>query len=266
MLSIYDHALAGTLTADGLTGHEEINSVDPETKLTPLGAAVWHGDIDQINLLLEKGAGPNGADGARPPLWVAASKPIKNAGRIIEILLEHGADPSLPSAIDDNSTPLLGAVKSYKPPAVISALVDAGASPTAGNNRGEIAEQVATKRKDRARLQAMLPRSQRASKRLPVLLMLSGLVLLIVAWANRNAMVAMAAIGLTGAGLVAADAVKKRFRMSGVFDSMIPTSLQDPRPVEQFKTGMRDCIETNLNRFFPPGKQFLKKVVEKAVE
>ena len=43
--------------------------------------------------------------------------------------------------------------------------------------------------------------------------------------------------------------------------------LQDRRPVEQFKTDMRDYInKTKLSRFFPPGNRFLEKVVEKAVE
>jgi hypothetical protein len=50
-------------------------------------------------------------------------------------------------------------------------------------------------------------------------------------------------------------------------ESSVKQSLQDPRPVEQFKKDMRDYIdETNLSRFFPPGNQFLEQVVEKAVE
>jgi len=89
----------------------------------------------------------------------------------------------------------------------------------AANNKGETPEQVATKRNDRAILQAMLPRSQRTGERLPVLLMLSGLMLFIVAWANNNVIVATAAAGSAAAAL----AIKKRFHMSGIFDSMIPT-------------------------------------------
>lgn len=100
---------------------------------------------------------------------------------------------------------------------MISALVDAGASPTAANRKGETAEGVATKRKDRARVRALLPRAQRASKRLPVILMLTGFVLLVVAWANKNVKVAVA-----GGAFVAAAAIEKRFKLSGVFDSRIP--------------------------------------------
>lgn len=37
--------------------------------------------------------------------------------------------------------------------------------------------------------------------------------------------------------------------------------------MEQFKKDIHDYInETNLSRFFPVGNQFLKKVVEKAME
>ncbi|KAI0449238.1 hypothetical protein F5B21DRAFT_494993 [Xylaria acuta] len=266
MENIYNRTLAGTLTADDLKDDNVINYVHPKSKLTLLGASVWNGHINQVNLLLEKGANPNKADESRPPLWVAASKTRKNAGRIIEILLNNQADPTLPSAIDGNSTPLLGAVKTYKSPAIISALVDAGALPTTADGKNETPKQVATDRKDRDRLRAMLPRSERTGKRLPALLMLSGLLLFIIAWANKNVIAATAATAITGGALVDANAIKNRFNMSGRFDSDTLIS-SDSRSMEEFKKDVRKYIDqTKLDRFFPPGNQFLQKVLHKAVE
>jgi hypothetical protein len=220
MENVYNKALAGTLTAHDLKDDKVLNYVNPTTNLTLLGAAVWYGHIDQVKLLLKNGADPNG-EGSRPPLWVAASKTGKNAGRIIQILLNNKADPNLPSKIDSNSTPLLRAVKTYKPPAIISALVDAGASPTIADDNADTPEKLATTRKDRDRLRAMLPRNERTGKRLPALLMLSGFLLFTVAWANTNVVVATTATAVAGGGLIAANAVKKRFGMSGRFDSNI---------------------------------------------
>jgi len=220
MEDIYKRACDGTLTADDLKDGKVLNYVNPKTNLTLLGAAVWNGHIDQVKLLLKKGADSN-RDGSRPPLWVAASKTKKNAGRIIQILLNNKADPNLPSPIDGNSTPLLGAVKAFKPPAIISALVDAGALPTIADAKNDTPQKVAEDRKDRDRLQAMLPRHKRTSKRLPALLMLSGLILFTVAWANKNVIVATTATVVAGGGLIAANAIKKRFDMSGRFGSNI---------------------------------------------
>ncbi|KAI1183151.1 hypothetical protein F5B17DRAFT_152456 [Nemania serpens] len=188
MEEVYKDAFNGTLKAESLKGKSWRNYIHPKTKLTLLGAAVWNGHIDQVNLLLGEGVDPNETDASRRPLWVAASRTKANAGRIIEVLLAHKADPKLPSIIDNNSTPLLGAVKTYKSPAIIRTLVDAGASPEAANGRGETPKQVATNRKDRAQLRALLPRSQRTSVRLLVLRLLTAFILFVVAWAKKNLM------------------------------------------------------------------------------
>ncbi|KAI1118532.1 hypothetical protein F5Y14DRAFT_217781 [Nemania sp. NC0429] len=262
MEDIYQSALAGTLTADRLKGDQWRSYIHHQSKLTLLSAAVWKGHKDLVKLLLEKGADPNKEGELRPPLWVAASKTKTNAGHIIDILLNHKADPTLPSVIDDGSTPLLVAVKTYKSPAIISKLVDAGASPEAANGKGETPRQVATNRKDRAQLQALLPRSQRTSDRLPVLAMLTGLILFVVAWANNNIMAATIVAGAAG---VATAALKNRFNISGLLDHSVLIS-PDQRTAKQFREDMRDYIDkTNLGRFFPPGSDFLEKVVTKAV-
>lgn len=283
--SIYSRAFDGTLTAAELDGNSDLNYIHPKSKLTPLGAAVWRGHVKQVKLLLEKGADPNGTIDTRPPLWVAASRTKVNAGYIVQILLSCGADVSRKSEIDEGSTPLLGAVKTWKPAALISTLVDAGGSPEEKNNKDESPNSVATTRKDRDRLQAMVPRSERHKSRLPTLLVLSGLMLGIVAWANEHKTAAAVTTALAGVGL-AANAIKKRFQWSGWSDSpLFPKVLHvgsdssecklivanqhlfESKSVDQFKQDMRNYIEeSHLNRFFPPDDDFLERVAERAVQ
>lgn len=236
MSTIYERAEKGSLTANDLDSRphavEELATVNPTTFLTPLGVAVWFGHEKQVKLLLEHGANPNGENGARPPLWVAAAKTKHNAGRIIQILLDHKADPSKRSEIDQNSTPLLAAVKNDRAPAIISVLVDAGASTKDENAKGETALAVAERKKDRDVLQAMHPRSDRHGDRFTALFALSGLVLGVVAWTNRftkwRAIAAAAAAAATTGCAIASGAeaiasavgvIKKRFDMSGWFES-----------------------------------------------
>lgn len=217
---VYDNARSGTLTAADLAGREtEINSVNPTDNLTPLGVAVWYGRVDSVKLLLRNGAKPDGEAGTRPPLWVASSKTKSNAGRMVQILLSKGANPRLRSVKDKNSTPLLAAVKTGKPPALISALVDAGASPLDANDSGQTAQNVAENTNDHARLQALLPLKDRIKTRIAVLLQLTGLMLFVVAWANNNVKIATGA----GGALVAAFAIQKRFSFKGFFDTLIPS-------------------------------------------
>ncbi|KAF4539228.1 uncharacterized protein LTHEOB_10392 [Lasiodiplodia theobromae] len=292
MSTIYERAEEGSLTANDLKephAVEELATVNPTTLLTPLGVAVWFGHEKQVKLLLEKGANPNGENGARPPLWVAAAKTKHNAGRIIQILLAHKADPSKPSELDQNSTPLLAAVKNDRAPAIISTLVDAGASPEKQNEKGESALAVAEKKKDRDILQAMHPRNDRHGDRFTALFALSGLVLGVVAWSNKfskwtAAAKAATAVATAGCFIASgAQAIKKRFNMSGWFESRwfpeactsfpfieleltVLQRYQEPKPVEEFEQHMSEFIENSkLDRFFPPGDTFLKKVVERAV-
>lgn len=244
MPTIYELAEKGSLTANHLDGPhavEELATVNPTTFLTPLGVAVWFGHEKQVKLLLEKGANPNGENGARPPLWVAAAKTKHNAGRIIQILLDHKADPSKPSEIDQNSTPLLAAVKNDRAPAIISALVDAGASPKDQNVKGESALTIAETHKARALLQAMRPQEDRHGDRFTALFALSGLVLGVVAWSNKFSKwtaAAKAATAVATAGcLIAsgAQAIKKRFNMSGWFESRWFPEVCTPFPLTELE-------------------------------
>lgn len=193
--------------------------MNADTGLTPLGEAVWRGDVAQVKQMLKARVDPNG--GSRPPLWVAVSRPIKNAGRIIDLLLEYGADPNKVSTFDSNTSPLLGAVKLSQPPAIISALIDRGANPTMPDDAGNTARGEAERKRDMATLKALQPRDKRVAKRPRAVPVITGLLLFVVAWSNKNVKVRVTA-GVTGAALLAREAIYKRFNMSGLFDRAIP--------------------------------------------
>jgi ankyrin repeat protein len=221
MANIHERAWGGTLSEADLTNvGQGINEVDPDRELTPLAAAVWNGHVSVAQLLLRHNADVNQPSGTRSPLWIAASRTERNAGRIIQILLRNGADPTTPSENDYNSTPLLNAVAESRDVEVISMLVDAGASPTATDADKQSAQILAEKRKDRAVLNALLPRSQRNTNRAEAVYLMVSLLLFIVAWANRNVMVTIG--GTIGGTVVAAAAIQRRYAMSGVFGPMIP--------------------------------------------
>lgn len=207
-----------------------LSNMNTATGLTPLGEAVWYGKVDKIKQLLKEHVDVNG--GSRPPLWVAASRPINHAGRIIDMLLEAGADPNKASTIDSNSTPLLGAVKLSQPPDIIRALVDHGADPTIADENGDTARGVADKKKDLETLKALQPRNDRALNRPKAVLVLTGLLLFVVAWANKNIKATTAAI--VAGTFIAREAIKKRFNMSGIFDKIIPEVCHCPTFTSRF--------------------------------
>lgn len=171
MGTVYNLSASGDLTEEALqrAAASELNSLHAESKLTPLGAAVWHGRVECAKLLLKYNADPNGGRAGRPPLWVATLKtPAPQAEALIQILLEHNASAALASQVagDKATTPLWNAVQTRKSPDVISRLVDAGAVPNAtvpAENKS--AWQLARAANDEARLSAMRPRAERTSDR-----------------------------------------------------------------------------------------------------
>ncbi|TQW02492.1 ankyrin repeat protein [Cordyceps javanica] len=284
---IYELSERGDLTEDVLQGVpvSEINKLHAESKLTPLGIALWKGHAECAKLLLKYKADPDGGRTGRPPLWVATLKaPTSEAEGLIQLLLDHNADASLASqvsATDKGSTPLWNAVKTRKSPEVISRLVDAGANPlhiVAEDNKS--AYHLAKSFNDQARLSAMRARAGRTTDKVAQTSLVVSLVGAIVWWANASIRVSAAAAGVAigAAGVAAAsameakDAILRRFKMRGWLDERFkkfePKSVNedDEKAKAEFRKHIRDFIsEKRLEYFFPRYSAFLDNVVNGAV-
>ncbi|MBR4748610.1 MAG: ankyrin repeat domain-containing protein [Abditibacteriota bacterium] len=86
---------------------------------SPLLFAVWFGEADTVELLIDKGAEVKGDP-------EAAFASVKRGGETLPLLLAGGADPNAKTG--DGITLLMQAAK-YCPPEIIAALTDAGADP-----------------------------------------------------------------------------------------------------------------------------------------
>jgi nucleoside phosphorylase len=119
--------LAAKLQEPGVK--DSINYFHPTEQRTPLGIAVFKRDLTTAELLLAHKAGPDGRRKGRPPLWTAFERRRTKYNveeRLIQLLLDHGADPNVPSTIasEEGSTPLMKAVQTRKSLQTISRLVD----------------------------------------------------------------------------------------------------------------------------------------------
>lgn len=254
MASIYDLAKSGQLTKEHMTNREmirDLNTVHPRTKLTPLGIAVWFSHVKVVKLLLKNGANPDGKDPTkvqnkdpskdpskdydpvRPPLWVAAARSKQRVGTMTQLLLHAGADPNIVSTVDDNSSPLLAAVKTYKPPYLLNALVDRGANPDQENKHKETPREIAEARGDPDTIKALRKRKERSLGWLHWIGVIVSIVVGVVAWVN--AFVFVAVVGVAGAatavGPYVTQVIKRRFHMSGIFDEKVWPEVSTPRTI-----------------------------------
>ncbi|OJJ36257.1 hypothetical protein ASPWEDRAFT_538408 [Aspergillus wentii DTO 134E9] len=257
---IYHLAVAGILTAADLqNSHDELHFVHPKTKLTALAAAVWNGHKHTVKLLLDYGADPDGTPGSRPPLWVAAGKTRRNANSIIDILLRHYANASRPSSFDDNSTPLLRAMLTLKSPAILRALVKAGARPAVQNNKGESAENVATRRNDHQRAAALFSKPSPVNDRLERFGAFLSAIVLVVACRHEQPMIALAAAATLI--MIKASAIREYLLLNGLIETVQTTELKQ----ELTEDIHRFLHQKQLSRFFCTDGSFVKTVIEHAV-
>ncbi|GKZ61332.1 hypothetical protein AnigIFM49718_008042 [Aspergillus niger] len=280
MTSIYELAKAGKvneLKNQLQEGKKDPNDYNDADKKTALVVAVFKGDIPTAQLLLKHGADPNGLEQGRPPLWIACNHRNDKANsyeRLIQILLSKNANPRIPSKVasDKGSTPLVQAVKTYKSPRVISALVDNGADPTEKVN-DKSAEDLAQGRPHI--LNAMRPYWTRFQTRTIEVAKVTSFVMAVMFWTNRNHMAVATAGAVTGTTIVCKDAILKRFRVSGKVEERYnkyfseTATFQDDREKErdELKKKMGDIVkEHNLEKFFPRDSPFIETVVEKAVD
>jgi hypothetical protein len=233
-MSIYNLAkdgkisdLAAKLQEPG--AKESINYFNPTDQRTPLGIAVFRRDLKTAELLLAHNADPNGGKMGRPPLWTACERGRTKYNveeHLIRLLLDHGADPNVPSAIasDNGSTPLTKAVQTRKSLETISRLVDHGADTSKAVKLKEAEN-------DPEVLSAMQPRSNRTLSRISEVSKVVGFVLAVVFWANRNLLVAIGTGAAVAVGMVVKDAIKKRFSFTGVVGERQGKVLECAMPV-----------------------------------
>lgn len=95
--------------------------------------------IKIIELLLERGADPNfsNIEGFTPLMHAS----MVNEKEIVNLLLNNGADPNLKD--DDGNTALIYAIESYNSEFIIELLLNNGADPTIKNNEGITAYDIA---------------------------------------------------------------------------------------------------------------------------
>lgn len=224
MRAVYDLSASGDLTEDVLRGvaPSEVHSFNADSKLTPLGVAIWRGHVECAKLLIKYDADPDGGRTGRSPLWVATLKtPAQQAEALIRLLLDQNANAALASQVpgDKGSTPLWNAVLTRKSPEVISLLVDAGAVPNDRVPAGDkSAWQLARTANDEARLSAMQPRTERTLDRIAQTTLVVAFIGAIVFWANKNIKVSATAGAVAASATNAKDAILGRFNMSGWLD------------------------------------------------
>jgi ankyrin repeat protein len=114
----------------------DVNSRDPDTGETPLMAAVSHGSLDSVELLLAKHADANLADNSgRTALWLATQQ--TNSGFITR-LAEHGVNVN---AQDSSGRTALMHASDLCWDWNIKALLTVGANPSITDKRGRTALQ-----------------------------------------------------------------------------------------------------------------------------
>lgn len=188
-MDIYTEAHNGTLTNSGLEKYlrsSSINDENPTTGFTPLTIAVRGGHANVVALLLRRKANVNQKtrDG-RTPLYLAANA-RNNRPRLIQLLLEYYARVDESSSEWENETPLMVAITQARDPEVIRLLVDAKASLTKQNDRGETAQFLAGQSSNPAIKNAILPKDQQNQGRVELTSLIISFVLFILAYVNSG--------------------------------------------------------------------------------
>lgn len=200
-MTIHDDAWDGSLNTVKLksyleSGSQLLNQRDDEvpnqsgdqkTKgITPLIGAVIRGHVTVVEDLLQSKADPDiGSKTRRTPLEFAATRTSKNRAQIIKLLLAHHAEPNVSSPESDGNTPLMLVISHSKDIEAISYLVDAKASLTMKNQRGETAADLAKKTNDRKVIEAVEPKEERAGKIEMLVNLILALIVFILAWVNN---------------------------------------------------------------------------------
>lgn len=160
--NLHTHAKSGTLTLENIPQFLVDSEVSDEDSYgdTALDLAIRNGHVGAVKLLLQNGADANrvSAD-SKSALYAATQAP--NSGRIVELLLKHGAKADEPVEKPKGDTPLLSAVRQGTSPGAIRALIQAGASMDTSNELGETPKTLAEKSTNTAVQKAIRPKDEK---------------------------------------------------------------------------------------------------------
>ncbi|KAL4750048.1 hypothetical protein BDW72DRAFT_204273 [Aspergillus terricola var. indicus] len=214
----------------------EIDALD-DRGFTPLALAVKNGHPSVLKLLLQNDASADKPvrDG-RTPLYLAANAK-QNRARTVQLLLSHDPKPDIDASSPEwnNETPLMVAITHGRDPEVVRLLVEAGASLTKINDRGETA----------------------VASTLAQLLV--SAILFAVAYADR----------WPGVKEIIQNVIRSAYNQANpALPGSLPpaaTDIDDPQTVEEFKHNITNIIQENgLDDFFQANDPYIQSVAEKA--
>ncbi|KAJ5385126.1 hypothetical protein N7517_003037 [Penicillium concentricum] len=249
--NLHTHAKSGTLSLQNigqLLIQVEVNDEDSYGD-TALDLAIRNGHVGAVKLLLQNGADSNriSPDG-KSPLYAATQVP--NSGRIVELLLKHGAKPDEPISKPKGDTPLMSAIRQGTSSEAIRALIQAGAAMDKSNELGETPKKLAEKSTNTAVHKAIRPNDETPEWKpeLENLLVSSGLFALAYFKNFKD-------VGL--------NAIK---RVSALSEPAAGQTTE-PRTAEEFKANLESFINAKgLEDFYPAGNEYVGKVAENAAK
>ncbi|KAL4972497.1 hypothetical protein BDW66DRAFT_144041 [Aspergillus desertorum] len=261
-MTLHSASSDGTLTRSSLQKHlvlVEIDALD-DHGFTALALAVRNGHPSVVKLLLQSGASADKPvrDG-RTPLYLAANA-RQNRARVVQLLLSHDPKPDIDASSPEwnNETPLMVAITQGRDPEVVRLLVEAGASVTKTNDRGETAVSLADQSTNPAIREALSRRAQWGWGSALAQLLVSA-ILFALAYADR----------WPGMKEIIQNVIRSAYNQANpaLPGSMPPagTDIDDPQTVEEFKHNITNIIQKNgLDDFFPPNDPYVQSVAEKA--
>ncbi|CAG8891156.1 unnamed protein product [Penicillium egyptiacum] len=249
--NLHTHAKSGTLNLKNigqLLIQVEVNDEDSYGD-TALDLAIRNGHVGAVKLLLQNDADANrvSPDG-KTPLYAATLAP--NSGRIVELLLKHGAKPDEPASQPKGDTPLMSVIRQGTSSEAIRALIQAGASMDTSNELGETPTSLAGKSTNTAVHKAIRPKDEKPEWKpeLENFLVSSGLFALSY-FKNFK------------------DVGKNAINRLAALSEPVPGQITNPRTAEDFKSNLNNFINAKgLEDFYPQGNEYVAKVAEKAAK
>ncbi|KAH6849642.1 ankyrin repeat protein [Chaetomium sp. MPI-CAGE-AT-0009] len=275
MSTIWTAAAAGTLTKGSLLDFldKDPGLLDREdgSGLTPLGNALSNGKAKVVKLLLDNQANPDKMMGetmpfpdGRTPVYLAA-RAKKSSPRMMQLLLEKNPksfDKPITSRRDE--TPLMAAIRGGDPK-VIKMLIKQGASLDKLRRDGKSAQDLASALPDgpekteiQAAIQAAInpsPKKGGGGR---------GFRSYIKGWA----------VGVLGRfkifkplGSIVKAASRYFYGLGKPSEPDDDYGVKEPETVADFKENLNEAVKSGgLERFFPPGDQYLEDVAKRAAE